>query len=279
MLHVWLDDDLAHYLFVLLCPVSAFSISGYDKGGKVYAPSRKLRSLTLPELEPMAYGSGWIWNHHELDSEQAPIHTFSVGAARAVDLDQPAVYAYQQGKGLLLGKVKTVEARLEKAKIDTLGKDWVDSCYTGIIKSVNSKYLVEHTQMIWMYNILKAWGMHGFCKDRFRTLVNNGKKWDPNLTKEEVLEKIPGWGWMPGMAPIPGQDYFVDDLQGVPQKNRAKVLEAYEFVAKWCSPPPEKKAENESKESDSNDTEETLPTPKEWLTCFEMKPWKDFPDR
>jgi hypothetical protein len=223
----------------------------------------------------MAYGSAWLWNHHELDPEQIPIHTFSVGAARSVDLDQPAVAAYLQGKGEMVGKVKTIEARLEKAKVDALGQDWIDSCYTGITKSVNSKYMVEHTQMIWIYNILKSWGMHSFCQDRYRTLVNNGKKWDPNLTHDEIIDKIGRgmWGFMPGCAPIAGQDYFVDDLAGVPEKNRERVTEAFEFVAKWCAPPAEKK------EGDDKDNEEPPTPPKEWETSYEMKPWKDFPDR
>ena len=254
--------------------MGSFVISGYDKGGKVYAPSRKLRSLTLPDLEPMTYGSAWLWNHHELDDEKAEIHTFSVGAARAADLDQPAVAAWMQGRKLLLEKVKTVQARLEKAKLDALGSDWVETCYTGIVKSVNSKYLVEHNQMIWMYNVLKAWGLHAFCQDRYKMLHVNTKSWDPNKTLDEVIDKAgrSGWGYCPGMLPDPAQDYFLDDLAGVPEKNRARVKEAYEFVIKWCSPPPDDKAKGDAKS-------EAETPPGEWATSYEMKPWKDFPDR
>jgi hypothetical protein len=245
----------------------------------VYAPSRKLRSLVLPDLEPMTYGSAWLWNLEEIDEEKAAVHTFSVGAARSVDLDQCAVAAYLQGKKELLPKVKAVSNRLEKAKVDALGQDWIDSCYQGIVKSNKSKYMVEHTQTIWLYNCIKAWGLHSFAKDRYKTLVNNRKKYDPSLSIDENIDKIGrmGWGYMPGLDPEADKDYFADDLSAVPEKNHARVKEAYDFVRKWCTPE-DGKSEGKAQKDEKSEEMELVP-PKEWETCFEMKPWKDFPDR
>ncbi len=62
--------------------MGVFVISAYDKGGRLYAPSKKLRSLTLPELEPIHFGSLWLWYHEKTDEEHCPVHTFTVGAAR-----------------------------------------------------------------------------------------------------------------------------------------------------------------------------------------------------
>ena len=104
---------VADRLLFLLLLFAAFVISIADKGGKVYAPCRKLRSLTLPDMEPMAYGSAAMWNLHETDAEKAAVHTFSVGAARSVDLDQFAVAAYLQGKGELLSKTKAFKEQME----------------------------------------------------------------------------------------------------------------------------------------------------------------------
>ena len=112
----------------------------YDKGGKVYAPSNKLRSLTLPDLEPMTYASGWLWNHDKFVDIGNAIHTFSVGAARPSDLDQPAIAAYLQGKGELLSKVQKISNRLRQEQINTLGQDWLDTCHVGLVKSDQSKY-------------------------------------------------------------------------------------------------------------------------------------------
>jgi hypothetical protein len=247
-----------------------------DKGGKIYEPSRKLRSLTLPDLEPFSHGLGWLWNLEEFDAEQAPAHTVQIGFARPVDLDQCVVPAYLQGKGELLPRVKAADARLRQAQVDALGEDWIKTCYDGIIKSDKSKYLVEHTQTIWVYNCMMAWGMHQFAKDRYNMLVQNNQKYDPSLGTEEAIDKIgrSGWGFTPGLPPDPEKDYFVDDLAGVPEKNRARVKEAYALVKKWCTPdnPKKEKSEEEKKE------EKPVP-PKEWETAFDLKPWKDFPDR
>jgi len=55
-----------------------FIISPFDKGGRLYDPSRKLRKLTLPEFEPMQFQCNFIWNLHRLqDNEALPqLHTF-----------------------------------------------------------------------------------------------------------------------------------------------------------------------------------------------------------
>jgi predicted aldo/keto reductase-like oxidoreductase len=60
-----------------------FIISPFDKGGRLYAPSKKLVSLTLPEMDPMRFQSYWLWNHHLIYNESLPqIHTFTVGCGR-----------------------------------------------------------------------------------------------------------------------------------------------------------------------------------------------------
>ena len=284
MFHVSLDS-IQYLTRLKLCLFSsvAFVISIADKGGKVYAPSRKLRSLTLPDMEPITYGAAWAFNYHELDAEQAPVHTFSVGAARPADLDQFVVAAVLQGKGELLEKTKTIAARLEKAKLDALGEDWVKTCYQGIIPSNLSKYKIEHTQMIWFYNCIKAWGLLEFCQDRYKTFTGNTKKCKPELSLEENVQSfLQGWGYMPGMAPEAGKDYFVDDLENVPEKNRARVKEAYEFVMKWCEPKEEEKGDNKKEENnygEPSSADEEPSVPKEWQCSYEMKPWKDFPER
>eukprot|EP00977_Amphora_coffeiformis_P029092 scaffold38688_cov176-Amphora_coffeaeformis.AAC.1 len=170
-------------------------ISVLDKGGKIYEPSRKLRSLTLPDLEPFSHGLGWCWNLEEFDEEKASAHTVQIGFARPADLDQCVVPAYLQGKGELLPRVQAADARLRQAQVDALGEDWLQTCYKGILKSDKSKYLVEHNQTIWMYNCMMAWGMHQFAKDRYKMLHENFQKYDPSLPLEEAIDKIGRGGW------------------------------------------------------------------------------------
>lgn len=236
--------------------------------------------MTLPDLEPMSHGLGWLWNLEEFDAEKASAHTVQIGFARPVDLDQCVVPAYLQGKGELLSRVKAADARLRQAEVDALGEDWTKTCYEGILKCDKSKYLVEHTQTIWMYNCMMAWGMHQFAKDRYKMLVQNFKKYDPTLPREEAIDKIDrgGWGFCPGLPPDPEQDYFVDDLAGVPEKNRARVKAAYALVKKWCTPEEPKPEENKDNAGEEK-KEDNADPPKEWQTAFDLRPWKDFPDR
>lgn len=216
-----------------------FIISPYDKGGMLYAPSRKLRSLILPEFEPMAFGSQWIWNHHLLGEEGSlpQLHTFTVGAARPSDLDQPAVAAYlhMSKPDESLAKVKAVVERLEAAKEKALGKDWVDKWAKGLPKAAESKYFVEHNQLVWLYNSIQAFGMHDFAKARYGSFESNGKKWNDKLTPEENINAAgSGWGFVPGLPLRPGTDYS-EDLANVPEENLERVKQAESFVYEWCA--------------------------------------------
>lgn len=240
--------------------------------------------MTLPDLEPFSHGLGWCWNLEKFDEEHASAHTVQIGFARPADLDQCVVPAFLQGRGTLLARVQAADARLRQAQVDALGEDWINTCYMGVRKSDKSKYLVEHNQMIWMYNCMMAWGMHRFAKDRYKMLYLNLQKYDPSLPLEEAIDKIGrnGWGFCPGLPADPEKDYFVDDLVDVPEKNRPRIMEAYAFVKKWCTP--EDPQRDESKDGNNSSEaikkiEEMPVPPKGWQTSFDLKPWKDFPDR
>lgn len=260
--------------------MGVFVISAFDKGGKVYQPSNKLRTLTLPEMEPMAFGTSWLWTH---DKHSGPtIHTAVCGAGRPSDLDQGAVAAYLLGKEpeARLAKVKAVAARLEQAKVDALGKEWLETCYQGVLKSNASKFSVEHNQIVWCYNSIKAFGLLAFAKDRYGTLEGNRKGWDKSLPVDKAIEKvgIGGWGFCPGLSVDPDEDYS-EDFAGVPEVNKEKLKEAEAFVHKWCgTPKPAEKKEGEESEAKKAKTEEEA-IPVDWDTAYFMKTWTDFPDR
>lgn len=155
--------------------MGVFVISPYDKGGRLYAPSKKLRSLTLPELEPIDYGSLWLWFHEDLDEEKSPIHTFTVGAARASDLDEPAVaaYLYRTRKDEMLEKVKAVQTKLDDARIETLGADWVETWFQGVPNCLTENDSYQLGQIVSLYNMIKAWGMLDYAKDRYGRYFNS----------------------------------------------------------------------------------------------------------
>jgi len=99
-----------------------FIISPYDKGGRLYAPSNKLRDLTLPEFEPIEFGSLWLWHHSRMDTvAQSQPHTIVCGAARPSDLDQPIYAALNVHDSQTASNVDAVATRLKQAMVQELG--------------------------------------------------------------------------------------------------------------------------------------------------------------
>jgi uncharacterized protein len=301
--------------------MGVFIISPFDKGGRLYAPSKKVRRLTLPDAEPMTYMSQWVWNHHRLNDAEGggalpQLHTYTVGAGRPSDLDQPAIAAYLHATQPedTLRRVRVVTDRLRAEEERVLGKQWVETWWKGLPKNTGSKTFVEHNQIVWIYNSIKAFGMYEFGKARYKSFETNGAKWDWSLTPDENIDKLGrgGWGFVPGLPLDPNADYS-EDLAKVPPENVERVIEAIAFVYNWCHEDKKKVAEEErinltlrkirrnfsvstqllrlsvtaqnelgsateGKEGvDSADAEDQMP--KEWETAYDMRPWPDFPDR
>ena len=251
--------------FLVYC-ISVFIISPYDKGGRLYEPSKKLRALTLPELEPMAYGSLWLWSHEHHDPQSAPIHTFTVGAARPSDLDEPVVAAhwYAHRKEEMIARVKGISKRLEEAAVRELGRDWWNGWWKGVPNCVTEDDAYQLGQIVWLHNIVKSFGMLSYAKDRYGTFDGNLKKWDFALSNRENIDKMErGWGYMPGIATQPGADY-ADLLQGLGETQKEKVIAALEFAHKYCS---------------KQSREKHLEVPDDWKPAYDMRPWTAFPER
>jgi len=245
--------------------MGVFIISPYDKGGSLYAPSAKLRSLTLPDMEPIQYGSLWLFNHEELGEDNAPIHTIVCGAARPSDLDEPAVAAYLHGhrKNEMLGRVRAVEKRLHDAMLEAHGEDWVKNWHEGVPNCSTLEDPYNFGQMLSLYNIIKAWGMLEYSRSRYGTFDGNLKKWDWEKPVSENIQGIGSWKYMPGLALEPGKDYL-KYLENVPDDRKEKVLEALQFAHKFCSTTSDKSS---------------FEVPKEWETAYDMRPWTAFPER
>jgi hypothetical protein len=139
-----------------------------------------------------------------------------------------------------------------------------------------------------MYNVIKAFGLLEFAKNRYGSLENNLAKWDKSLPNDENINKnLVVWGYVPGLPNEEGVDYS-NDFAGVPEANMKRVLEAEQFVRYWCSKKNYEKKE-EKQEGAEDNVEEGEVTgvsglhvpvpPKVWETAYDMRPWPDFPDR
>ena len=104
--------------------------------------------------------------------------------------------------------------------------------------------------------------MLDFAIDRYGTFDGNLKKWNFEKTPRENIQKMRGsWGYMPGIAYEPGKNYN-GYLVKVPEKNKAKVLEALQFTHEFCS---------------ANSDKSCVEIPEEWKTAYDMRPWTECP--
>mmetsp|Transcript_1325 Transcript_1325/g.2850 ORF Transcript_1325/g.2850 Transcript_1325/m.2850 type:complete len:655 (-) Transcript_1325:174-2138(-) len=262
--------------------MGVFIISPYDKGGRLYTPSHLSRELTLPEMEPMEYGSSWLWHHenHCQCDGPAPIHTIVCGAARPSDLDQPVMAALRSLTDEAKEDFEVVSRRIDERKKFVLGKEWGATWHVGLPNyTQNERHGFQIGNMVWLYNAIHVYGMLDMAKDRYATLVNNSKKWDTKKALKENLAANPVFNWMPGCAYEPSHDYS-SELKDVPAENKARVLVAMEFVHEWCCPEKSKlmaleAGADEKKEEDI--TKKVIPL--EWQAAYDMRPWTAFPER
>jgi predicted aldo/keto reductase-like oxidoreductase len=141
------SGNLQNVLLANKHDMGVFIISPYDKGGRLYAPSIKLRQLTLPEMEPIVYGTLWHWAHPTLYMQQRysqeppvdayilpEIHTISCGAARPSDLDQIAyaTHLWTHHHETTVKKLLTVQQRIFDEQVRVLGKDWLEKWFIGL---------------------------------------------------------------------------------------------------------------------------------------------------
>lgn len=263
--------------------MGVFIISPYDKGGRLYAPSNQLRDICLPDLEPMTYGSVYLWQHEQFDGAQAPIHTIVCGAARPSDLDQPVLASLQSKDPATTEKRERVAKRLELALHESLGKEWTETWHHGLPNWHGASQGTQLGNIVWLHNVIKAFGLLDFARERYQTMETNIATWDSSLTKEENMAKItPLFGWCPGCAFDETLDYS-KDFEKCPAENRAKLAEAIRFVHQWCAEVNYKtKVATEEGTADEKKTDPASPAnsvPLEWETCYDMRPWTAFPER
>jgi predicted aldo/keto reductase-like oxidoreductase len=148
--------------------MGVFVISPTDKGGHWHTPSARLRQLCAP-LEPIVF--------HDLFCLSAPgVHTLSLGAARPGDLDRhlEAVALLPRAAEL----VTPILARLEAARRDALGAEWLASWDRGLPDWRHTPGGINLPVLLWLHNLLEAWDLEGFARARYR-LLGNGGHWFP----------------------------------------------------------------------------------------------------
>lgn len=146
--------------------MGVFIISPTDKGGRLYAPPDKLRSLCEP-LSPIVFNDLFCLS-------QPQVHTLSVGAARPTDFDEHLLTL-----PLLTEAERVLDPicrRLERAMQEATGDPHPEDFLPGLPpwQSLPNQHNVEI--ILWLLNLARGWDMGAYAQWRF-SLLSNADHW------------------------------------------------------------------------------------------------------
>lgn len=164
--------------------MGVFIISPSDKGGRLYEPSQRLRELCSP-LSPMVFNDLFCLSHPQ-------VHTLSLGAARVGDFEE-----HLKTIPLLSGSLNIlseIQERLQSAAIarfsqrfgDTpLANSWFYHWADGLPRWQDTPGNINIPVMLWLWNLLIAYDMVEFGRNRYN-LFDNGGHWFPGNRLPQV---------------------------------------------------------------------------------------------
>jgi predicted aldo/keto reductase-like oxidoreductase len=155
--------------------MGVFVISPTDKGGHLHSPSPRLLELCAP-LHPILF--------NDLFCLSAPgVHTISVGAARAEDLDLhvQAVARLPEAATLL----PPIQGRLEQARLEALGGAWLSSWERGLPAWQDTPGQINLPVLLWLHNLVQAWDLQSYARARYG-LLGAGSHWFPGANADAL---------------------------------------------------------------------------------------------
>ena len=173
--------------------MGVFLISPTDKGGHLHTPAARLRELCAPH-HPIVVNDLFCLSH-------PAVHTISVGAARAADLE-----LHLQAVALLEEaptQLPPILERLERARLEALGAPWLASWREGLPGWEETPGGINLPVLLWLHNLLEAWDLEDFCQARYR-LLGNGGHWFPGenadaldrtVSEAELASVLAGSPW------------------------------------------------------------------------------------
>jgi predicted aldo/keto reductase-like oxidoreductase len=187
--------------------MGVFVISPTDKGGHLHSPSDRLLELCDP-LHPIVFNDLFCLS-------QPGLHTISVGAARPEDLDRhlEAVARLPEAASLL----PPIQARLEQARRQALGDDWLASWSVGLPAWQQTPGGINLPVLLWLYNLVQAWDLVGFARARYG-LLGQGSHWFPGANAEALDHAVSEADLRAALAGSPWRDQIPERLRELRQR-------------------------------------------------------------
>jgi predicted aldo/keto reductase-like oxidoreductase len=140
--------------------MGVFIISPTDKGGRLQAPSARMRALCAP-LEPMVFNDLFCL-------AQPEIHTLSVGAARPSDFDAHVGALASLDRAAAL--VEPIARRLEAAYQEAVGPAFARRWREGLREWDELPGQVNVRRILWLRNLVRAFDLIDFAQERYAAM-------------------------------------------------------------------------------------------------------------
>jgi len=146
-----------------------FIISPTDKGGRLHHPSKPLRELCSP-LSPMLFNDFWCL-------QQPGVCTVSIGASTPEQFAEhlQVLPLLEQQSAHLLDEI---DGRLRRTMAAATGNERPDAHWLRMPSWDNAPGLINLSMVLWLYNLLRGWGMKEYARTRYR-MLGQGSSWVP----------------------------------------------------------------------------------------------------